>query len=65
LSSKTPAAGIMRVTLDASAPVLVDLYSSGYNFQVPVFTATGLGSGTHVAPRRVHGFEGTPARRAR
>ena len=42
VTSKTPTYGIMRVTVDNQAPVLVDLYDAGYRHQQKVFSAEGL-----------------------
>ena len=55
IASKLPNAGIARLTLDARAPVLVDLYSSGYLHQAKVYSVTGLASGSHTLKIEVTG----------
>ena len=48
VSSKLPNAGIMRVSVDSSLPVDVDLYSPGYEHQRRVFSVAGLSDGPHT-----------------
>jgi hypothetical protein len=50
--------GIARVTLDGGTPVDIDLYGTGQDeFQVAVFTATGLAPGTHTLTIDVTGLK--------
>ncbi len=48
ICTKGPGFGKLKVTVDWSKNYYVDLYDSGFLFQKPVLTKTGLTDGTHV-----------------